>query len=885
MAIPPAITALPVGATILAGSNVTFSVTASGTAPLTYQWLKNNVKISGATSATLALANVTIADAANYSVTVTNAVGSTTSAAATLTVLAPPAITSQPTNTTVAQGSNVSFTVTASGTAPLTYQWLKNSAPISGATSNVLTLTAVTTNDAASYSVLVTNIVGFIASSSATLTVLVPPTIVTQPASVTAVAGSNVSITITASGSGTLTYQWLKNGVNISGATSATLTIVNISTTDAANYSVVVGNTASSVTSSTATLTVLTPPAITSQPANVIVAQSSNVAFTVTASGTAPLTYQWLKNGSPISGATSNVLTLTAVTTNDAASYSVLVTNIVGSIASSSATLTVLVPPTIITAPASATVTQGNSAAFTVIASGTAPLTYQWLKNGVNISGATSATLTFASAATTDAANYSVTVANAAGNATSGTATLTVQTPPSIATQPASQFGALGSTIKLSVNASGTGPLSYQWFQSGVALADGGNVSGSSSNVLTIAALTTNEVATYFVVVSNVVGSITSTNATISVNVAPIITVPPANQFVAVGSNAVFSVAATGSNPLTYQWLKNGAKLANSATVSGATSSSLTLLKTTAKNSANYSVIVKNVYGSVTSVAAKLSVLTPPSIAAAPRITIPQSGGLARSGTNAVLTISPTGSAPLRYQWFKNGVALVDGGNVSGATTNVLKITSLTTNETAVYNVLVSNPVGRATSPPTALTVFVPPVITASPVSQTVRSGRRVSFGTSATGTAPLRCQWYKNTKVISGATNFVFTIANAKATDMATYYAVVANFAGSATSAKATLTVTSGGNGGGNDNLRTQTSLTTLSLPPFITNVSRNSAGGITLNASGTAGANYILQASADLKSWTNISTNTADASGQWQATDPDAATLPTRFYRLSTP
>ena len=883
VAIPPAITASPVNATILAGSNVTFTVTASGTAPLAYQWLKNNVKISGATSATLALVNVTLADAANYSVTVTNAVGSATSAAATLTVLAPPAITSQPANTTVTQGNTTTFTVTASGTAPLNFQWLKNGAPISGASSNVLTLTAVTTNDATGYSVVITNIVGNVTSSSATLTVLVPPTIVTQPTSVTAVAGSNVSFTVAAGGSGTLTYQWLKNGVNISGATSATLTLANVSATNAANYSVVVGNTASSVTSSTATLTVLSPPAITSQPANTTVAQSSNVSFTIAATGTAPLIFQWLKNGAPISGATSNVLTLTAVTTNDAASYSVVVTNIVGNLASSSATLTVLVPPTIITSPASATVTQGNSASFTVTAGGSAPLTYQWLKNGVNISGATSATLTFASASTTDAANYSVTVANAAGSTTSAAATLTVQTPPSIVTQPASQFGALGSTITLSVNASGTGPLSYQWFQSGVALVNGGNVSGSTSNILTITALTTNEVATYFVVISNVVGSVTSTNASVSVNVAPIITVPPADQFVAVGSNAVFTVAATGSNPLTYQWLKNGAKLANGTTVSGATSSSLTLLKTTAKTSANYSVIVKNIYGSATSVAAKLSVLTPPSIAAAPRITVPQAGGSARAGTNAVFTIKPTGSAPLSYQWFKNGVALVNGGTVSGANTNTLKISALTTNDTAVYHVVVSNPVGRATSPQTALTVFVAPVITASPASLSVRSGRRASFSTSATGTAPLRCQWYKNAKAISGATNLIFTIANAKSTDAGSYYAVVANFAGIATSATATLTVTGGG--GGNDNLLTQNVLVAPPLSPFITNLSRNSAGGITLNASGTASVNYILQASADLQTWTNISTNTADTNGQWQATDPDAATLPTRFYRLATP
>ncbi len=893
--LPPAIATSPLPQTQAVGSTATFSVTATGSTPLNYFWLKNGAaiangtKYSGVNSSNLTVATLATTDAGNYSVTITNLAGSVTSSVAALTVVSSPTITTPPANVSVIAGGNASFTVTAAGSAPLVYQWLKGGTPladggnISGSATATLNLSAVSAGDAASYSVTVSNSLGGVISPAATLTVAIPPAITASPVNATILAGSNVTFTVTASGTAPLAYQWLKNNVKISGATSATLALVNVTLADAANYSVTVTNAVGSATSAAATLTVLAPPAITSQPANTTVTQGNTTTFTVTASGTAPLNFQWLKNGAPISGASSNVLTLTAVTTNDATGYSVVITNIVGNVTSSSATLTVLVPPTIVTQPTSVTAVAGSNVSFTVAAGGSGTLTYQWLKNGVNISGATSATLTFASASTTDAANYSVTVANAAGSTTSAAATLTVQTPPSIVTQPASQFGALGSTITLSVNASGTGPLSYQWFQSGVALVNGGNVSGSTSNILTITALTTNEVATYFVVISNVVGSVTSTNASVSVNVAPIITVPPADQFVAVGSNAVFTVAATGSNPLTYQWLKNGAKLANGTTVSGATSSSLTLLKTTAKTSANYSVIVKNIYGSATSVAAKLSVLTPPSIAAAPRITVPQAGGSARAGTNAVFTIKPTGSAPLSYQWFKNGVALVNGGTVSGANTNTLKISALTTNDTAVYHVVVSNPVGRATSPQTALTVFVAPVITASPASLSVRSGRRASFSTSATGTAPLRCQWYKNAKAISGATNLIFTIANAKSTDAGSYYAVVANFAGSATSATATLTVTGGG--GGNDNLLTQNVLVAPPLSPFITNLSRNSAGGITLNASGTASVNYILQASADLQTWTNISTNTADTNGQWQATDPDAATLPTRFYRLATP
>ena len=892
VAIPPAITTAPVGATILAGSNVTFTVTATGTAPLAYQWLKNGGVIAGATAATLTLTKVSATDAANYSVTVTNAVGSATSSSAALTVLVPPAITAQPANISVTQGNNAAISVTATGTAPLSFQWLKNGVPIVGANSNVLTLSVVTTNDAASYSVVVTNSVGTLASSSATLTVLVPPTILSQPVSATILAGSNVTFTVVASGTPPLTYQWQKNGGNIPGATTATLTLANVSAADTASYAVVVSNATTSVTSSSATLTVLIAPAITTQPANVSVTQGNNASFTVTATGTAPLNFQWLKNGVPVAGANSNVLTLSVVTTNDAASYSVVVTNIVGTLASSSATLTVLVPPTILSQPASVTVTAGSAAAFAVTANSATPMTYQWRKNGVAISGATAATLTFGSATTADAASYSVVVSNSGGSITSANAVLTVQVPPSITTPPANQFGALGSPIVLAVTAAGTGPLSYQWFQAGVPLAEGGNISGSTSNILTIAGLTTNEVASYFVVVTNVIGSVTSTSASVSVNIAPIISSQPASQFIAAGSSATLTVTATGSNPLTFQWLKNGRKFGNSATVSGATSNTLTLTKTALKSSGNYSVIVKNIYGSATSVPAQLTVLTPPTLAAAPRIMGPQAGGLAKAGANATLAITVKGSAPLSYQWFKNGVALTNGGSVSGANANVLKITALTTNDTAAYHVVGSNPVGTAASGRIPLTVFVAPVITSQPVSKNVYVGRTVSFSASATGTAPMSFQWYKGKKAVAGATNFVFVIANVQTTDAGTYSAIAKNFAGNATSVAATLTVLVKGDGGGNDKVATQNvvaapvqllSQVAITPPPLVIgSILQNADGSFTLNCSGTPGTNYLVEASADLAAWTGISTNTADANGQWQITD--ATRAPSRFYRLKT-
>src|SRR6266478_1162499 len=124
-----------------------------------------------------------------------------------------------------------------------------------------------------------------------------------------------------------------------------------------------------------------TLPSITTQPASQTVTAGQTAAFTVAATGTAPLTYQWKKNGTAVSGATSSSYTTPATTSSDnGAQFTVVVSNSAGSITSNAATLTVsaaAVAPSITTQPASQTVTAGQTAAFTVAATGTAPLTYQ----------------------------------------------------------------------------------------------------------------------------------------------------------------------------------------------------------------------------------------------------------------------------------------------------------------------------------------------------------------------------------------------------------------------------------------------------------------------------------------------------------------------------
>jgi hypothetical protein len=171
------------------------------------------------------------------------------------------------------------------------------------------------------------------------------------------------------------------------------------------------------------------PPTIASiTPSSQTVTAGSGASFTVSASGATPLSYQWRHNGTNIAAATASVFSIAATTTNDAGGYSAVVTNAYGSATSQVATLNVVLPAPNITSidPPSLTVLAGAPASFTVSATGAAPLSYQWRRNGANIANATASAFSIAATTTNDSAGYSAVVTNAYGRATSAVATLTV---------------------------------------------------------------------------------------------------------------------------------------------------------------------------------------------------------------------------------------------------------------------------------------------------------------------------------------------------------------------------------------------------------------------------------------------------------------------------
>ncbi len=472
---------------------------------------------------------------------------------------AAPAFTTQPQNVTVNAGSTATFTAVASGSPTPTFQWLRGTTSLTGQTSTTLTLSNVQTADAGSYTVVATNSVGTTTSSAATLTVQTAPSITTQPASVSVGTGVATSFSVVASGSAPLSYQWKKGGVNIAGATSSTYSIASAQTTDVGSYTVAVTNPAGSLVSNAATLTILAAPVIATPPQSISVIIGSNVTFSVVASGAAPLSYQWQLGGVAISGATTASYTISNVQVGAAGSYAVVVTNTIGSVTSSAATLTVTasaVAPTISTQPQNVTVTAGVSAAFSVSAAGTSPLSYQWKKGTATIAAATNATYSIASTLLTDAGSYSVVVTNSAGTATSGSATLTVNPPlaaPTITLQPTSETVATGHDVSFSVATTANPAASYQWWISTdggatwASVQDGTNYAGATTGTLTVKnASVAMSGYLYRCTASNSSGSVNSSSLTLSVAAA----IFPAPVGLAINGAGVIFVSDSSTNTI-----------------------------------------------------------------------------------------------------------------------------------------------------------------------------------------------------------------------------------------------------------------------------------------------------------------------------------------------
>jgi len=642
---PPNITTQPSSQTVNPGANVTFTVVATGSTPLSYQWRFNGANISGATGSSYTRSNVQTTNAGNYSVVVSNVAGTATSANAVLTVNSPPTIATQPQSQSVIAGNAAAFSVTAGGSTPLSYQWRLDGANLAGATASSFTRNNAQPVDAGNYAVVITNGLGSVTSSPASLTVnfaldasATTGGTVTKSPNLTAYA-PNSTITLTATpiaafpfggwsgdASGTVNPLVITMTTNLTIVANfvspvADLIVDNPQATFTGNWATDTAGadkyatnyrTASSSANTASATATFTPNIASAGRYDVFVwfptiaKGAASVPFLVSAAdGDTVLNVNqttgsggWLllASGKQFAAGTNGYVRLA---NNVGQGGKTVVADAVKWLYSVNQSVAA---PTILTQPTNQTIPSGASAAFHVAADGTPPLNFQWRFDGANLAGATNTTLALNAVSATDAGTYSVVVSNTGGSVTSALATLTVLLPPTITAQPQSQTIIAGNAATFDATATGTTPLTCQWIFNGASLP------GETNAVLALSDVQPTDAGDYYVVITNVAGAATSSVAVLSVLMPPQIVAVPQPQRVLEGQAASFSVTATGSDPLHFQWRFNAAPLA------GKTNATLLLPAVQLADAGDYDVTASNPAGAVTSAAAGLAVSVRPVI-------------------------------------------------------------------------------------------------------------------------------------------------------------------------------------------------------------------------------------------------------------------------------
>jgi hypothetical protein len=557
-----------------------------GSNNLTYQWQFDGTNIANATNATLTMTDLQITNDGVYTVIVSNLAGVTTSSNAVLTVGNAPSISVQPQSQEVGQGSNVTFTVSVTGTAPFSFQWSLGGVALAGSTNSALTLTNVQSATAGAYAVTVSSPFGTSVSSNVTLTVDLFPVIETQPQSQALLVGTNVTFSVNVEGSvlpsvssGTLQL-WLKADAGVVTNSAGQVSQWQDQSGNANHASQSVANNQP---------TLVSAARLAGKPAIRFNGIQDNV------------------NGDYLSG-TGNVDVPNALTTFAVYNYFANEPN-------GSALWIIGQPPTYGSIRADAIVSSEidfSTWGYDSYSPFTCPTNTYRIWTSVLNSNLTAVQVYDNSA--TDSNSFSASMANfvtpAAGYYVGGVNPVI----PSVGSsrcydgdvvELVCYSGSLTDIDRLAVLGYlqekyfafiDIADLSYQW------QFDGTNIYNATNASLVLTNLQTAEAGTYTVTVSNLAGVVTSSNAVLTVLSPPVFTSSPSNQSVVAGVPVVFSAAATGTLPIAYQWQFNGVSITN------ATNTSLTFSDPLAANAGSYTLVATNLYGSATSQVATLSV-------------------------------------------------------------------------------------------------------------------------------------------------------------------------------------------------------------------------------------------------------------------------------------
>lgn len=529
-----------------------------------------------------------------------------------------------------------------------------------------------------------------------------------------------------------------------------------------------------------------TTPIFTLLPSPAAALPGSNLTLRAAATGVGEVGLFWLQNGLPVMDATNGTLVLTNLNAGLAGNYQVVASNSFGAITSAPVSVSVAAAPVItLDLPSATGGSNGATVTLTVAVTGTEPLTYTWYRSGSPLSGSTtnSHTITNLGAANT-AGDYRVIITNAFGSATSTLATVSVGTPPTFFSQPGNQtLNGLGNvSLSAIAGASTSFPLTFRWYQNN-SLVRTWTTNSNLGDTLTISNAVPTNAGSYFVVLSNFAGVATSTVRTVTIR-NPFISPAPQQTSVREGFSTNFTAAATGTMPIDLYWYRRrtSAPLATNFLGTGA---SLPIVNATrADASYAYFVVASNVWGQSTSSPVSLIVQFPPAITNI------------SPGTNIVSEINRFVSIWVQNEgqpypsafWFKDGIYQ------PSLFSEQILFNSVQTSNAGTYQLVLSNYLGMATSPPIVLNVQPargPTITNQPPATRLVSTSGYLNLGAGVDGSPTLYYRWFRDGTPVTGWQNYdVLSLSSPTTNQSGNYTVVVTNSYGSATSTVCAVTV-----------------------------------------------------------------------------------------------